>query len=257
MNKIADTERFVDRDPVVVSVVPPPSLPQYGRYRALIAGAGLSILLSVGFIVWTENRESAPKQQLPVAVPPLIAAAPIVSATLPLRTSLPDGGAISADSSADQDARLLGLTALDSVGDNQLGPGDLSGKGTLAHRAPPNTDEEGQISASTRKESPPIKEGPLSALDHIPSSQAHAHIGQVKRVCGRLAKWREISSGMFINFDLPYPNDVMSAVIWRKRINEIGQLELIEGQDICVSGLIQTYRGKPQIEVENRDQITP
>lgn len=95
-----------------------------------------------------------------------------------------------------------------------------------------------------------------SPSDYIQASQASAYIGQHKRVCGLVAGWREISAGLFINFDRPYPNDAMSAVIWRDQLNKIGRPPLTDGQTICISGLIQKYRNKPQIEINHRAQIS-
>ena len=91
----------------------------------------------------------------------------------------------------------------------------------------------------------------------ILASQARAYIGQNKLVCGNVAEVKEIPAGLFINLDKPYPNAAMTAVIWREYINKIGRLQTTENSRVCVSGVIQSYRGTPQIEVERREQISP
>lgn len=90
----------------------------------------------------------------------------------------------------------------------------------------------------------------------ILASQAQAYIGQYKQVCGHIAESKELPAGLFINFDRPYPSEVMTAVIFHQNINRIGRLQLTENQRVCISGLIQAYRGKPQIEVSSREQIS-
>ncbi len=93
--------------------------------------------------------------------------------------------------------------------------------------------------------------------DFILASQAQAYIGKYKQVCGHIAGSKELPAGFFINFDRPYPNAVMTAVIWHQAINRIGPLQLVENQQVCISGVIQSYLGKPQIEIERREQILP
>jgi hypothetical protein len=118
------------------------------------------------------------------------------------------------------------------------------------------------VAASIGVTEPPQTSGPVSATDSlsgdfIPASQAQAYIGQNKNVCGHIASLKETWAGLFINLDKPYPNNVMSAIIWRKQLAKIGVLHLAENQQVCVSGLINLYNGKPQIEINRREQIVP
>jgi hypothetical protein len=101
-----------------------------------------------------------------------------------------------------------------------------------------------------------VQEANSPSGNFILASQAQAYIGQYKQVCGHIAGSKELPAGLFISFDRPYPNEVMTAVIWREHLNRIGHFPT-EGQRVCISGIIQAYRGKPQIEVERREQISP
>jgi hypothetical protein len=100
---------------------------------------------------------------------------------------------------------------------------------------------------------------PVSAppRDHISPSQAQAYVGRYKVVCGQVASTRRIEAGLFINFDRPYPNEAMAAVIWRQHVENIARDGFRDGQQLCVAGTIQTFRGKPQIEIERHEQILP
>lgn len=95
----------------------------------------------------------------------------------------------------------------------------------------------------------------------ITSSEAHYYIGQTKTVCGKVVStyYSKSSNGAptFLNFDLPYPNQVFTAVIFERYRNSFnGAPEVIfDKKNICVTGYIDTYRNVPQIIVENSSQI--
>lgn len=95
----------------------------------------------------------------------------------------------------------------------------------------------------------------------IPDSEARHHLGEVAQVCGRVASAAHITTvkgePTFINFGRPYPDQVFTAVIWDKAraLFERAPEKLFDGKAICVTGEIGTYRGKPQIIVEDPSQI--
>ena len=103
----------------------------------------------------------------------------------------------------------------------------------------------------------------LSADDilQIPDSEARHHLGEVVQVCGRVASAAHITTvkgePTFINFGRPYPDQIFTAVIWGKAraLFEGAPEKLFDGKSICVTGEIETYRGKPQIVVEDPGQI--
>ncbi|WP_170985025.1 hypothetical protein [Roseomonas sp. AR75] len=94
-----------------------------------------------------------------------------------------------------------------------------------------------------------------SQFDPIQAFQAKTHIGEIRAVCGHVAEIKEISAGLFINFDRPYPQETFSIVIWREKMSDVGRLDIWRGRHLCVSGLIRTYRNKPRIEVARREQL--
>lgn len=101
----------------------------------------------------------------------------------------------------------------------------------------------------------------LHAADPIQATQAAKHIGETATVCGTVASsnYAAGSRGQptFLNLDRPYPNYVFTAVIWGDSRNKFSTPpeRAYDGQAICVHGNISSYRGKPQIEVSNPDQI--
>ena len=84
--------------------------------------------------------------------------------------------------------------------------------------------------------------------------EASQYVGTQKSVKGPVASTnyapRSNNQPTFLNLGQPYPNHKFTVVIWgRNRANFSGAPEqTYRGQFICVTGLIETYQGKPQIE---------
>jgi hypothetical protein len=95
----------------------------------------------------------------------------------------------------------------------------------------------------------------------VPIAEVGQHVGQVARVCGVVASAAHFASvtgrPTFLNLDRPYPDQLFTVVIWgsnRSRFESPPE-QLFDGKSICVIGRIDTYRGKPQIVVEDPAQI--
>jgi hypothetical protein len=108
--------------------------------------------------------------------------------------------------------------------------------------------------------------GPVCAADQetprIPASEAASHVGETMEVCGHVASAAYFASvkgsPTFLNVDRPYPDQNFTVVIWgsaRSRFADAPE-KTFDGKSICVTGLIETYRGKPQIVVKDAGQIT-
>ncbi len=95
----------------------------------------------------------------------------------------------------------------------------------------------------------------------IQAEEAAQHIGDVAEVCGHVASAAHFASvrgrPTFLNLERPYPDQAFTVVIWgSSRSRFEGPPErLFDGKSICATGLIETYRGRPQIVVEDPGQI--
>jgi len=96
---------------------------------------------------------------------------------------------------------------------------------------------------------------------HLTAEEAAQHIGETAEVCGRVASAAYLPSvkgaPTFLNFERPYPDHAFTAVIWgtaRSRF-EVPPERLFDAKSVCVTGRIETYRGKPQIVVEDPEQV--
>jgi DNA/RNA endonuclease YhcR with UshA esterase domain len=60
-----------------------------------------------------------------------------------------------------------------------------------------------------------------------------------------------------LNLGKPYPNQVFTAVIWGSDRSKFGSPEnSLNGKQVCVTGHIQLYRGKPEIVVRDTNQLS-
>ncbi len=90
--------------------------------------------------------------------------------------------------------------------------------------------------------------------------EASNHIGENATVCGMVSSgyYASASNGSptFINLDGRYPNQQFTIFILGKDRHNFNSPERsYNGENICVTGLITQYKGKPQIKVTNKSQI--
>jgi len=95
---------------------------------------------------------------------------------------------------------------------------------------------------------------------HLTAAEAKNHVGETATVCGRVASihFAEKAPGLptFLNFDLPYPNQTFSIVIWGKDRLKFGKPErTYRDKSVCVSGKITSHRGVPEIAVSKPSEI--
>ena len=99
------------------------------------------------------------------------------------------------------------------------------------------------------------------AQDTITPKDAAKYIGQQKTVCGTVASAyfaaKVKGQPTFINLDKPYPNQIFTVLIWGSDRSKFEQSPetLYSGREICVTGMIQSYQGQPEIIVKEPSQI--
>ncbi len=99
------------------------------------------------------------------------------------------------------------------------------------------------------------------AQEVITTDQAANFIGQQKTVCGVVAsaQFAAKSKGQptLLNLDKPYPDQFFTVLIWGSRRDKFEKPPetLYYGKDVCVSGMIESYEGRPRIVVGSPVQI--
>lgn len=98
------------------------------------------------------------------------------------------------------------------------------------------------------------------AASTLTPQQAAKAVGSHATVCGVVASahYARTSRGepTFLNLGQPYPNQIFTALVWGPDRSKFKMPpESFGGDDICVSGLIKSYRGIPEIIVRSPEQI--
>lgn len=95
----------------------------------------------------------------------------------------------------------------------------------------------------------------------IKAAEAGGYVGTPAEVCGEVASAdylpRVNGQPTFLNLGRPYPDQPFTAVIWgddRVKWSQPPE-QRYANREICVTGLIETYEGTPQIIVDGPGQI--
>lgn len=91
----------------------------------------------------------------------------------------------------------------------------------------------------------------------IRAHDASAHIGETASVEGVVSEVFTSRGGTtFIDLDGRYPNNEFAGVIFSEDRGKVGDLRGLTGKRVELTGKIRTYRGRPEIIVHARDQIS-
>ena len=90
-------------------------------------------------------------------------------------------------------------------------------------------------------------------------AEAGAHVGEKATVCGPVASatyaQRTHGQPTFINLDRAYPDQVFTVLVWGDHRSQFPYApESLMGQQICATGVIKSYRGKPEIVANHPSQ---
>jgi DNA/RNA endonuclease YhcR with UshA esterase domain len=98
----------------------------------------------------------------------------------------------------------------------------------------------------------------LAQTSTITADQAPQYIGQNATVEGVVVAVSTSKRGnTFINFGGVYPNQTFTGwVPAGTPLASDSSMHLLQGKKIKITGLIELYRGKPEIRILSRDQIT-
>lgn len=94
----------------------------------------------------------------------------------------------------------------------------------------------------------------------LTAADAKNHVGEKATVCGKVvsARFAKESKGQptFLNLDEPFPNHIFTIVIWGSDREKFGAIEVkYSVKNVCVSGKIASFQGKPEIAVDDPNQI--
>src|SRR3989344_8597864 len=88
--------------------------------------------------------------------------------------------------------------------------------------------------------------------------EAINYFGMEKTLQGKVVDVYTSKSGtVFINFEEKYPSSCFTSVIFKKNAQNMKDIiNQLNDKNIYVSGMVQEYRGKPEIIINNKKQIS-
>lgn len=109
----------------------------------------------------------------------------------------------------------------------------------------------------------PAKEAaPAAAAATLTAKEAAQHVGENATICGTVVETAYLSKSTskltFLNIDGAHPNqpfDVVIADADRAKFTEAPEVAY-KGKKICVTGLIEKFKERPQVKVTDPKQIT-
>ena len=97
--------------------------------------------------------------------------------------------------------------------------------------------------------------------DPLTPEDAAKHVGETATICGEVASAKyaaQVKGGpTFIDFGKPYPNATFTALIFGSDRAKFGTPEkTAQGKQVCVTGKIRLYDGKPQVILTDPKQLS-
>jgi hypothetical protein len=89
----------------------------------------------------------------------------------------------------------------------------------------------------------------------VKSSSASNFIGKNVTIKGYVADVHITKKVAYLNFDNKYPNHTFTGVIFARSFPVFDDIEMYEGKTVEITGEVSEYKGKPQIILENKNQI--
>jgi len=98
-----------------------------------------------------------------------------------------------------------------------------------------------------------------AVAETITPADAKNHIGEQATVCGKVAGEKTVAGSRgeptFVNLDAAYPNQVFTILVWGDDRKNVGELPRVCSL-FFASGVIQDYRGVPEIVVRSSGQLS-
>jgi hypothetical protein len=88
----------------------------------------------------------------------------------------------------------------------------------------------------------------------IGTGEADKHYGQEMIVTGRVAQVTLRPKVIFLNLDRPFPNSPFTVVIFPGKY--LADVKALNGKSIEIRGQIKNYNDKPEIVLDNTNQLT-
>jgi DNA/RNA endonuclease YhcR with UshA esterase domain len=89
----------------------------------------------------------------------------------------------------------------------------------------------------------------------IGAGEAGKHYNQDMIVTGKVAQVSIFSKIVLLNLEQPYPDSPFTLVIFPAATNQFGDIKALDGKNVEVSGVITNYHDRPEIVLDNTNQL--
>ena len=100
-----------------------------------------------------------------------------------------------------------------------------------------------------------------SNVPEITVAEAKDHEGEKVTLCGEIKEtyYNAKAKGepTMLNFGDAYPKQTFSCLIWKDDLANFSYkpATYLKGKQVCVTGVIKIYKGKPEMEIHTQDQV--
>ena len=116
--------------------------------------------------------------------------------------------------------------------------------------------EQNKTKTDTEKSSEELKFYSNSQPEAVISPlQAKDYIGRVVTVKGFVTEVHKTEKVAYLNFVEKFPDNPFSGVIFASRFKDLGDITVYEGKNVALTGRVTVYKGKPQIIMDNKEQV--
>jgi hypothetical protein len=98
-------------------------------------------------------------------------------------------------------------------------------------------------------------------VPEITVAEAKDHVGEKVTICGEIKETflnaKAKGEPTSLNFGAPYPNHTFSCIIWKDDLVNFKYkpATYLKDKQVCVTGVIKMYKGKPEMELHSQEQV--
>ncbi|MEP7145610.1 MAG: hypothetical protein ABI792_01235 [bacterium] len=94
-----------------------------------------------------------------------------------------------------------------------------------------------------------------ATLKTISSKEVKLHIGDSLNIEGYVADIYLSDKVAYLNFENKFPKNIFTCTIFSGKLEQFGDLSKYKGRNVLVTGRISSYKNKPQVVLNFKDQI--
>jgi len=95
----------------------------------------------------------------------------------------------------------------------------------------------------------------ITSLQTITPKEVKAHVGDSLVIKGFVTDVYLSDKVAYLNFENKFPKNIFSCAIFSNKFEEFGDLSRFKNKNVEVNGKITTYKNKPQVILNSKDQI--